>query len=532
MNLYDLNVKRGQRMTQQPATIPSWFQSLLDKAPEAIIGLKAVRDQLGKIQDLELLFANEKSLHVLQTSNPYSRYFAVVCPWARSSGLFDQLIKVIESGHPWSGLIQHPEGLQLIQSQVSASKLDDGCLISCLDLGPFPGGKAEETDVDEESSRAQSSSILESIFDASPGAIAVYKVIKDQQRTIDFETLLMNTATRRAIGLSRDDVNGKRFTELFPAIEANVLEQLLKAADSGTTTDFEYEEQSHGKAHWFRITASRLNDLLIVWREEITSRKSSEQEIEDLNKALIAKNNELAFLNSELKTFNAITANDYSDTLRNLYINLEMIVTVDAHHLSNSGRANLRRAQAAIQRMQLLTDDLKAYTRLQELDTQKQDVDLNAIMDTIITDFEHRLNPHDIDVKCHQMPLVTGHPFLISLVFHHLIDNAIKFRKEEGLHHIEISCRESFDASAAGFSEAVPNRLYHMITVKDTGNGFPAEETKNIFGIFYRLHDKTRYKGSGIGLAICKKIMDIHGGFVVAESHGDTGASFHCFFPA
>lgn len=529
--MYDLPLKGGLRMTQQPATIPSWFQSLLDKAPEAIIGLKAVRRQDETILDLEFLFANEKSKQLTQSADT-AVLFTIACPWARASGLYDHLLNVIETGRPWSGLIQHPENGLMIQTQVSASKLDDGCLVSCLNLGPFPSGKTAQAVDSDEMAKNENPSILESIFDAAPGAIAVYKIIREQQHAVDFEPLLMNAATRHAIGLTRTQVSGRSFRELFPSVQPFVLEELKRAADSGETADFEYQENFSGGSRWFRITASRLDDLLIVWREEISARKRSDQEIEDLNKALIAKNNELAYLNSELKTFNAITANDYSDTLRNLYINLEMIVTVDAQHLSNSGRANLRRAQAAIQRMQLLTDDLKAYTRLQELDTQKQDVDLNAIMDTIINDFDSRLKPHDIDVKCDQMPLVTGHPFLISLVFHHLIDNAIKFRKEDGRHHIEISCRESLDASAAGFSEALPNRLYHMITVKDTGRGFPTDETKNIFGIFYRLHDKTRYKGSGIGLAICKKIMDIHGGFVVAESNGDAGASFHCFFPA
>ena len=114
---------------------------------------------------------------------------------------------------------------------------------------------------------------------------------------------------------------------------------------------------------------------------DISQATQSEEKIMELNKSLFATNKELNSLNAELKTFTSIAASNYSETLRHLYINLEMIVTNDARNLSNSGRANLRRAQGAIQKMKLTTDDLLSFSKLHEIGIKENYVDLNIILE-------------------------------------------------------------------------------------------------------------------------------------------------------
>ncbi len=321
-----------------------------------------------------------------------------------------------------------------------------------------------------------------------------------------------------------------------PAIIAHV--DAMKDASDTEVREIEYRMiDATGIIWWFRDrntvfkrdeNGKAIEKTCIA--QDITHKKKANEKIKELNDSLLHKNRQLASLNTELNTFSTVAASNYTETLRQLYIYLESVVTNDARNLSNAGRANVRRAQAAIQKMKLLTDDLRSYMLLKEIDLRKEKVDLNVIIKNILGDFDEQLEKFSIIFICKQLDQVTGYPFLISLLFHNLIDNAIKFRKADKAHEISVSCRQHVPGLAISHKDAVENVQYHEITISDNGIGIPAEEIENIFGIFYRIHEK-KLKGSGVGLAISKKIMDMHDGFITAESTQGAGASFHCYFP-
>ena len=112
------------------------------------------------------------------------------------------------------------------------------------------------------------------------------------------------------------------------------------------------------------------------------------------------------------------------------------------------------------------------------------------------------------------------------------MDNAIKFRKRDNDHVVNVTCKESVNGNDIAQNAVEKNVKYHIISVEDNGIGFPQTESEKIFEMFSRLNEKGKYKGSGTGLALCKKIMEMHGGFITAEGMPDEGASFHCYFPA
>lgn len=264
---------------------------------------------------------------------------------------------------------------------------------------------------------------------------------------------------------------------------------------------------------------------------DITNVRSAEKTIMDLNRNLMTVNRELRSVNEDLQTFTTIAAGNYTETLRQLYINLELIVNNDARNLSNSGRANLRRAQASIQKMKLVTDDLVSFSRLQQLGGKEDKVDLNTILREVVGNFEKQHDHPKIKIDCDNMPDIAGYPFLVSMVFHQLIDNAIKFRRNDNDHIIHVSCKEFVNAADIQHANVQQNIQYHVIIVSDNGIGFPPEENENIFKMFYRLHEKGLYRGSGNGLAIVKKIMEMHGGFITAQGNAEPGAIFLCYFP-
>jgi light-regulated signal transduction histidine kinase (bacteriophytochrome) len=278
---------------------------------------------------------------------------------------------------------------------------------------------------------------------------------------------------------------------------------------------------------WHHVRAKKFNNGLIVQREDITASKQAEEKIMQLNMALFAKNRKLEALSSELKTFNNIAANDYKETLKHLYNSMEFIINNDAKNLSDAGKANIRRAQAAIQKTKLLTDDIIAFSKIHP-EEQMTLVDLNETLVIVLNGLDEKIKAENAIIRSEELPSIQGYPPLISLLFYHLVSNAIKFKKKE-LDPV-INIRHSVKkGSEIKHSAALIDVIYNVVSVIDNGIGFDPQAGEKIFTMFYRLHEKGKQKG-GVGLAICKKIMDLHGGFIASECTPDC-TTFRCYFP-
>jgi len=260
---------------------------------------------------------------------------------------------------------------------------------------------------------------------------------------------------------------------------------------------------------------------------DITASLESAQKILGLNESLITMNKELNSLNSELRSFNSITANNYNEALRHVYINLETIITSDARNLSDSGRANIRRAQSAVQKMKLLTNDITNYLELYDARIKKELLSPKIILQAIIRLTKVKIEEANAKIEIEELPVISADPVLFSRLLTNLIDNSIKFRKPGEDPVVKIKQTKINEL------EEVPVPLtgipYTIITVADNGIGF--ENTDMVFELFTQLPDEVKHKGSGMGLSICKKIMEMHGGYITAEAEPGKGASFHCFFP-
>jgi len=230
-------------------------------------------------------------------------------------------------------------------------------------------------------------------------------------------------------------------------------------------------------------------------------------------------NKELNFLNSELRSFNSITANNYSEALRHVYINLETIITSDARNLSDSGRANIRRAQSAVQKMKLLTNDINHYLELYDAGIKKELISPEINLEDLIKRIKEKIEEANAIIEIEELPALSADPVLFSRLLTNLLDNSIKFRKPGEDPVIKIKHTKTNESG-------IP---YRIITLTDNGIGF--ETTDKVFELFTQLPDEVKHKGSGMGLAICKKIMEMHGGYITAEAEPGKGASFHCFFP-
>jgi len=353
------------------------------------------------------------------------------------------------------------------------------------------------------------SQLLEALFETISNEVHVLEAVKNSDHFITgFKSLMGNRAD--------DADNGKLDRKLF--------DQFVNVVETGEPLDMIFQ---HGENRWYHVKAQKFNNGLIVYREDITIAKQAEEKIMQLNTALFTKNRRLEALSSELKTFTTIAANDYNETLKHLYNSMEFIINNDARNLSDAGKANIRRAQAAIQKMKLFTDDIISFSKI-HTDEQMVLVDLNEILAIALASLDEKIKTENTIIRPERLPSVKGYPSLISLLFYHLISNSIKFRKEELDPVIDIT-HSMKRGSEIEHSSALNDLTYHLISIADNGIGFDPQEGEKIFTMFYRLHEKGKQKG-GIGLAICKKIMDLHGGFIASKCTPEC-TTFKCYFP-
>ncbi|HEY0432362.1 MAG TPA: ATP-binding protein [Chitinophagaceae bacterium] len=366
--------------------------------------------------------------------------------------------------------------------------------------------------------------LFETVFNEISNEVQILETVGRGGEISDFRYLL---GTKASYGGS-EDLGGRLLSEAYPwKIENGLFDQFRDVVETGKPLETMVQLHESNGNRWYRVKARKFDNGLVIIREDVTREKETESKIMQLNRALFAKNRQLEALSSELKTFNTIAANDYNETLKHLYNSMEFIISNDAKHLSDAGKANIRRAQASIQKMKLLTDDIVSFSSVHSGEEMTA-VDLNEVLSVVIAGLEEKIRSENATIKCDRLPRVNGYRDLISLLFHHLLSNALKFRKEELDPVIHIR-HEVLNGKDIQHSSALPEINYNLISILDNGIGFDPQEGEKIFTMFYRLREKGKQKG-GIGLAICKKIMDLHGGFIASECSPEC-TTFKCYFP-
>lgn len=233
----------------------------------------------------------------------------------------------------------------------------------------------------------------------------------------------------------------------------------------------------------------------------------------------------------ELSSFNYIVSHDLQEPLRKINTFSKMILDDDESDLSVDSSEHLSRILVSTRRMQQLIEDLLNYSDIGNKDTyQLFDTDLNKILKESLEELSAPIIATGATITATPLPLLRAVPFLLRQLFINLIGNAIKYTAVNTAPIISI---ESITVNANEVPILRDNApaVYYKIMVKDNGIGFPNSQSQKIFDPFHRLHSKDKYDGTGIGLAICSKIMAKHQGLITAESSPDNGAVFTLYFP-
>lgn len=203
----------------------------------------------------------------------------------------------------------------------------------------------------------------------------------------------------------------------------------------------------------------------------------------------------------------------------------------ETENLTDTGKDMFKRMQGAAWRMQTLINDLLAYSRTNTTDRKFEMTDLNQIVDEIKSDLEEEIIQSNATIETHGLCEVNIIPFQFRQLLQNLISNSLKFAKDDEPPVITIQS-EIGPGSAFGNERLSCYTTYCHIRVSDNGIGFDQKFSDKIFDLFQRLHGRQEYNGTGIGLAIVKKIIENHSGIIVATSELNKGATFDIYIPA
>ena len=243
-------------------------------------------------------------------------------------------------------------------------------------------------------------------------------------------------------------------------------------------------------------------------------------------KKYLTLNEKLQKANDELANMNWISTHDLKEPLRKIQIYGSIILEKDGAKIPDSAKVNILRMQKSASKMQVLIDDLLTYSKVIHEEKKLVPVDLNEIIEGILLDFEENIEEKNIIIQLDNLPTVMGIQFQLRQLFLNLISNSIKFIRPEVTPIISI-LGENVTSEKINFA----SQKFYKIIVKDNGIGFDAAYEETVFKIFQRLHSQTEFMGTGIGLSICKKIAEFHGGYIEAQGMEGEGATFSVYLP-
>jgi light-regulated signal transduction histidine kinase (bacteriophytochrome) len=278
----------------------------------------------------------------------------------------------------------------------------------------------------------------------------------------------------------------------------------------GTATDIDDYKAAEAKN---RVLRAKLEERV---RQRTTA-------LETANRDLKVSSGRLERSNRELLDFASVASHDLQEPLRKVQTFGDRLKTRCAAALDEQGLDYLNRMLNASSRMQILIQDLLAFSRVGSRPRSSVAVDLAQVTREVLSDLEIRIAETGARVEVADLPIIDGDPMLIRQLLQNLIGNALKFHKEGG------SPRVRLRAAGPGVTDSP---AFWTLFVEDDGIGFDEKYLDRIFTMFQRLHGRNEYEGTGVGLAICRKIAWSHGGEITASSVPGQGSVFRVTLPA
>lgn len=368
---------------------------------------------------------------------------------------------------------------------------------------------------------------IQNILDHSLDGIMALSSVRDKKgEIIDFEWTLANFISSQTLGRGSGDLSGKRLLDVVPdANNTGLFETYKTVVETGVSQQFEREFHMFGESSWFYMAAVKLDDGLIVTYTDVTEKKNAEEKLTQYAE-------ELKRSNQDLEQFAYVASHDLQEPLRKIRAFGDRLAARYEDKLDEVGAEYITRMQQASARMQKLIEDLLSFSRISSGHEQFTRVDVTGVVNEVVDDIEGQIIREKAKVGVRPIAEIDGDRGQIRRLFQNLISNAIKFHKSGASPVVEITGNiVSASEAEKEFGFPLQEKSYVRIVVKDNGIGFDEKYADKIFNIFQRLQGRAEFEGTGIGLAICRKIMTNHRGYIRAQSVVNEGSEFILIFP-
>ncbi|MEP6675759.1 MAG: CheR family methyltransferase [Ferruginibacter sp.] len=268
----------------------------------------------------------------------------------------------------------------------------------------------------------------------------------------------------------------------------------------------------------------------VIERQQLFS-DELESQVKERTASLRASNIELEHSNKNLEQFASIASHDLQEPLRKIKTFTSILHTRFAAGFDEEVNSWVKKIGTSAERMSLLITDVLNFSRITQSSSGYVTTDLNKIVNSVISDFDLLISEKKAKVIKGKLPVLEAVPLQMNQLFYNLLGNALKFSDKNRSPRISILANKFTAAQAAEYKDLDPALNYCRITVTDNGIGFDSEFSEQIFQIFERLHNSSSYVGTGIGLALCRKIVFNHRGRISAASNGKKGAIFDVILP-
>lgn len=339
-----------------------------------------------------------------------------------------------------------------------------------------------------------------------------------------------NKGAEKIKGYKEQEIVGHHFSIFYTPEdrEAGLPGQLIQRAETeGKAVHEGWRVRKDGTTFWGSILITALHDPKgnVVGFSKVTRDLTQRKQAED---KLLQYAHQLEVQNRELQQFAYAAAHDMKEPLRKIQLYYSAIEDNSGETLPpDLQRAYMARSAEAARRMQQLIDDLLTYTQVAGSDHPLAPVDLNQAVEEACAFHRNTIEHIGATVEFSGLPTVKAIPVQMRQLFGNLLGNSLKYRAADRPVCVSITASR---VRVPGMANAYGSERFYKIDVRDNGIGFTSEQAQRVFDLFYRLHARNQFSGTGIGLTICRRIMENNRGFIRATGDPGKGATFELYF--
>ena len=372
---------------------------------------------------------------------------------------------------------------------------------------------------------AQANQYLQAIINLFKEPMQVLQPVLVNGEIRDFRFKLTNQAYASYARMTPQQLQGRLVSEVFPSyLETESFTNPVETYKTGQPLTFEIHYDKDGIDLYNVMSTAKLDEEVVIHFTDFTRLRQLQGQLEN-------KIEELNRSNDSLQQFAYIASHDLQEPLRKIQQFGDLLRTQYVDSLGE-GTDYLARMQVAAARMSTLIRDLLRFSRLSTQPHELVPVSLTAVVERALNDLDLVISETGAQVSVAPLPTLQGDASQLGQLFQNLLSNALKFRRSGTAPVIGISVqRIAATDLPAGVKPTGVAVSYHRIEVSDNGIGFDQKYAERIFQMFQRLHGKSDYAGTGVGLAICEKVAANHRGTITATSQPGQGATFSVYLP-